>query len=464
MTNRFISRRNLFKAAAVGGAGLGANVIAPWALPERPGFAVNDSHWSRELPSKNAAVAADIDCDVAIIGGGLTGLSSAFYLKQASPDARVVVLEAQGCGNGASGRNGAMLLNATGNTSTDPGKDTALFGALFALTRDNIVRLEELSRRFGIDCELDLEGSLTVSENAGDAARFADIVSAARQAGVEMEVWDGARLASEIGTRTYSSALYEPHSGQLHPGKLVTLWKTAAQSVAADIYEDTVITSVEHATPLRLRTATGRMIRANKMIIATNAYSSKLGYFRNTVIPIINHVAITRPIPQAVIDQVGWRRRIPFADNRLNVSYLGLTRDNRIHIGGGVEQYEFNNGVLPSPDTKAAVARLRKEFERLFPTLASVPFESAWWGLVDMSADQTPAVGRYDGHPDIYYAIGLSGHGVNLTSVLGRILADLISDRGAQWEWFPYLNRLPPYIPNEPWRWLGMSAVSLFLR
>ena len=120
--------------------------------------------------------------------------------------------------------------------------------------------------------------------------------------------------------------------------------------------------------------------------------------------------------------------------------------------------YVFNNGVRQPKDTQAHYDRLRKELTRIFPALESEPFEAQWGGLVDMSLDETPAVGWMGKHGNIFYAIGFSGHGVNLTSVFGQILADLISGNGAEWRWFPYLNRFPPYTPNEPLRWLGVQA------
>jgi gamma-glutamylputrescine oxidase len=456
-----ISRRTVIKTLAAGGVGVGVNAAAPYVIPEQPGFAVNTSYWSLALADKNPAPSADVECDIAIIGGGYTGLSTAFYARALLPSARVVVLEAERCGNGASGRNGAMLMNLTSDSYLDTDQDAALFGRLYRLTLENIQRIDALSKRFGIDCDLELNGTLVAGENKSDADQFAAVAAAAKHRGVPMELWNADQVRGAVGTRAYTCGLYEPNSGQLHPGKLVRLWKTAAQSSGALIYEGSIVRHIEPGERLRLQLDDGRTVRAGKLVLAANAYGSKLGYLRNAVVPIINHVAITEPVSAELLTRCGWRRRVPFCDNRINLTYLGLTRDGRIHIGGGTEQYQFNNGVRP-PDTEVAVARLRREFERLFPELTQVSFERNWWGLVDMSIDQTPAVGRLGSHENIYFAVGLSGQGINLSSVLGRILADLIAGNGAQWSWFPYLNRMPPYIPNEPLRWLGVRAVLAF--
>ncbi len=459
-----ISRRTLIKTLAAGSAGVGINAIAPWVIPETPGFAVNTSYWSIELAEKNPAPTTDIVCDIAIVGGGFTGLSTAYYLTQNLPSAHVVVLEAERCGNGASGRNGAMLMNLTGDTYMDMSADRALHERLYRLTVDNIGRLAALSKRYGIDLDLELNGTLVVGESRADADQFADIAAAAQRRGVPMQFWNADQVRNHIGSRIYSSGLLEPNSGQLHPGKLVRLWKTAAQSSGAIIHESTQVSDIQHGDTVQIHLANGRTVRTRKLVLATNAYTSKLGYLRNAVVPIVNHVAITAPIAPAQLEKAGWRARMPFCDNRINVTYLGITPDRRIHIGGASEQYQFNNGVTLPSDTQGAIQRLRDEFERLFPELGQVAFERHWWGLVDMSADESPAVGHFDAHDNIYYAVGLSGHGVNLTSVLGRILADVVAGRGAQWNWFPYLNRLPPYLPNEPLRWLAAQAAFAFLR
>jgi gamma-glutamylputrescine oxidase len=146
------------------------------------------------------------------------------------------------------------------------------------------------------------------------------------------------------------------------------------------------------------------------------------------------------------------------------VFYLGLTRDNRIHIGGGPSDYEFNNGLRQPAHTEQRGARLREELGRIYPQLATEQFETTWSGIVDYSLDQTPSVGQLPGNGNIYYAIGFSGHGVNLTSVFGRILADLVRAKDQDWTWLPYLNRLPLYTPNEPFRWVGVQLATEYYR
>ena len=210
-----------------------------------------------------------------------------------------------------------------------------------------------------------------------------------------------------------------------------------------------------------LTTATGHRVRSPALVLATNAYASQLGYLRNAYVPLVAYVGITAPLDAGLVARLGWRSRAPFDDSRTDEYWLGLTRDNRIRIGGGPQGYGygFNNGAPPAAVAHYRSAAFATELPRTFPALGKLGFEMCWDGAVDCSLDLCASVGRMGRHNNVYYAIGYSGHGVNLTSVFGRVIADLIAGHDERWRWLPDLNRRLPYIPNEPWRWLGMRAV-----
>lgn len=468
-TENKLDRRKLLKTAAVAGAGavVGAgalNALAPVVMPEKMVFETNRSHWARALPPANPPLATDLTADVVVIGGGFTGLSSAYYIRKNSPSKKVVLLEARSCGNGASGRNGAMVLNLTADGYMRLSSDPSLDKKIYDLTAANIRALKELSASAGIDCELETNGALQVRNTGESAERDKEYVEKANRFGIPMEFWDKEKTAAALGTNVYEGALFDPNSGQVHPGKLVQMLKAAAESVGVEIYEGTPVLHIDEGPAHRIETVNGRSVRAKALVLATNAYTSELGYLRRTVVPIFNYVGITAPLSAAAISEVGWKSRTPFNDSRVETYYLGLTRDNRIHIGGGPADYTFNNGVTEPMAAHQGHERILKELARIFPKLEGVRFETAWSGVVDMSLDESPAVGRMGKHQNIYYGIGFSGHGVNLTSLFGRIVADLEAKRNEEWAWFPYVNRLPPYIPNEPFRWLGIQASLRYYR
>lgn len=457
------SRRVFLKTTAIAGAGgaagaVAVNAFSPYFLPEDMVFEPNHSYWAKALPAVNPPLQQDIEADTAVIGGGFTGLSAAYHLrKDGMIKRRVVLLEAQRCGNGASGRNGAMMLTSTADRYMQWSRGPELDKRIYDLTAENIRRLKELSTTLRVDAEIEQNGALQVCNTTEDAEKAHDYVRKARAANFPCEFWEKERVVETLGTRAYEGACFDPSSGQVHPGKLVGLFKTAAESVGVEIFEQTPVLHVDEGEWLVLTTRNGRTVRARSLVLATNAYSSKLGFLRRAVTPVFDYVGITEPLSDAKLSTIGWRSRIPFNDCRTQVFYLGLTQDNRIHIGGGPVDYLFNNSVRQPANVKAHYERLLVELSRIFPALGTESFEVRWSGSVDMSLDETPAVGWMGRHGNIFYAVGFSGHGVNLTSVFGQILADLVQGKSANWLWLPYLNHLPPYTPNEPFRWLGVQ-------
>ena len=462
------TRRGLITAAAAGGAvvaGAGAvNLVAPEIIPETPRFDRNHSYWSAALPALRPPLTSDLDADVVIIGGGFFGLSSAYYLRRRLPGLRVVLLEALACGNGASGRNGGMVLTTTDDRYLRPNDDPATDGRLYQLTAQNLAVLADLAKATGIDCELERRGALQVINAPSDAPARKDYVSKARDQGFPFEFWDAERTTASIGARGYAGAVFDPGGGQVHPGKLVAVWKAAALGAGVEIHENSPVLHVEEGAVHTLHLDGGRRVRTPRLVLATNAYSSKLGYLRRAVAPIFDNVCITAPLDDALFASAGWRDLIPFNDSRTEVFYAGRTRDNRIHFGGGPVDYQFNNGLAQPQAIASRYAGVHREFAKRFPALAEVPFQSCWNGLVDMSLDSSPALGRLGRHRNVYYGIGFSGHGVNLTSVFGRVIADIIAGDAAAWSWLPFLDRLPPYVPNEPFRWLGVETALAVLR
>ena len=457
------SRRRFLKKAVVasGGALLGAagvNQFAPRIWPESPVFQDNRSYWARSQPPQNPPLKEDIKADVAVIGGGFTGLSAAYYIRSIAPHKRVIFLEARGCGNGASGRNGAMVLTMTEDRYMNFSSSPAVDKKIYDLTSENIRTLAKLSATTGIDCELGTNGALQVLVSRDDVKAAKAYVLQARSLGMPVEFWDRRQLGSAIGTDVYEGGFFDPNGGQIHPMKLVHVFKAAAENAGVEVYENTIVTSIEEGYEHILHIAGGHTIKARSLVLATNAFTSRLGFFQNSIIPVHEYVAITAPLSEQLLAEIGWQERIPFNDSRTEVFYLGLTKENRIHIGGGGPSYVFNNGLADASKSASHFAQLQRELVRIYPKLAGVEFEVGWNGVVDWSIDESPSVGCTGKYNNIFYGLGYSGHGVNLTSVFGRIIADLEAGRDEPWKQYPFLNASLEYVPNEPFRWLGTQA------
>jgi len=451
----FLKKTVLASAGTLAGAGI-VNAASPALLPERIEFDPNRSYWARSHSSASPGLEKDLEADTVVVGGGFTGLSAAYYIRQIQPSRKVVALEARYCGSGASGRNGAMVLTMTADRFMQMSADPAMDKRIYDLTAENIRTLQALSAATGVDCELEVNGALQVFNTKDDLESGRVYVSRARALGMPVEVWSKEQVSGAVGTGIYEGAFFDPSCGHVHPMKLVQALKAAAQSAGAEIYENTAVTRIEEGDAVRLHTSEGRTVRAQSLVLAANAYSSRLGYFRNRVAPIFNYVGITPPLTDAQLAGTGWRKRIPFCDSNTVVTYLGVTRDQRIHIGGGTAHYSFNDGIGERPDAELAYEKLRAELTRIFPSIAGLQFETTWSGLVDCSLDFSPSVGRL--RNNIYYGIGYCGHGVNLTSLFGRIIADFVNGQEGKWTDLPFVNRQLPYIPNEPFRWLGAQA------
>jgi gamma-glutamylputrescine oxidase len=458
---RFLKNAALVSGTAVVGS-VALNQISPSIWHEPLEFAPNQSYWARSQPPQNPPLEEDIIVDVAVIGGGFTGLSAAYYIRSISPHKRIVVLEAKGCGNGASGRNGAMVLTMTEdrymNFSSSPTADKTIDKKIYDLTAENIRTLSKLSTATGIDCELEKNGALQVLVTSDDVKAAKAYVQQAQSLGMPVEFWDKQQLVSAIGTEAYEGAFFDPSGGQVHPMKLVHVFKAAAENAGAEIYENTSVVRIEEGPEHVLHTSNGHTIKAKSLVLATNAFTSKLGFFRNSIVPVHEYVAVTQPLSEQQLAGIGWRKRIPFNDTRTEVFYLGLTQDNRIHIGGGTPSYSFNNGNGDAGHAASHFAQLQRELARIYPGLSGMKFEAGWDGIVDWSLDESPSVGCIGQNKNIFYGLGYSGHGVNLTSVFGRIISDLEAGHEESWQQYPFLNASLDYVPNEPFRWLAAQA------
>jgi len=379
---------------------------------------INQSLRMRLQPPHNPPLSTDLDVDVAVIGGGYTGLSAAYHIRKAAPNKRVVVLEARGVGNGASGRNGGMMLPNVANEYLQMVSPPNVHKRIYDLTVQGMKSLVALAAASNIEGAVEPIGALQTFETQHEAERGRAYTEAVRGLGITVSYLDRERTAEAIGTQAYTASVYEPNAGHVHPIKLVHVLKLAAEAAGVKICEDSPVLAVEEGPVTRLHMAGGQTVRARSLVLATNAFTSKLGYFRNAIAPVYNYVAATRPLSDGEMALIGWRTRMPFNDSRTLVYYLGLTPDNRIHIGGGSAAYAWNDGVAGRPDANA-VNLLRKELARLYPALRGIELETAWNGMVDMTLDWAPLVGVTGKQKNIFYGLGYCGHGVNLTFLFG---------------------------------------------
>ena len=344
--------------------------------------------------------------DVAIIGGGYTGLSTAWHLAQAAPGLKIAVLEALQVGHGASGRHGGMVLTQPGPESFEIAHDLETHKLTYDLTVESMRSLQRLVESTGVDADLRLDGFVHTFLDEEDRPYYEEYVDQVQQAGMPLELWDEDETAAALGTEIYAGGVFDPNGGSVHAMKLVKALKSAVEAAGVRIFGDSPVLDVEEGQPVRLRVGkAGRTVLADALVLATNAYTSTLGYFKYQVMPVHAQAGVTPPLTAQQLDSMGWESRLPFFDSRNALFHLVLTPDNRIVIGGGSAEYFFGNNLHYRGDLAAIGAMMLKRAGAHVPGAGGHPVR----GRLERAA----------GHVVRRNAVGGRGRQVSATSTMG---------------------------------------------
>lgn len=413
-----------------------------------------DTDWSPRAP-----LAGDAEADVAIVGAGYTGLWTAYYLAEADPELRIVVLEAETAGFGASGRNGgwcSALFPASPSTLADL-SDRAGALAHHRAMRDTVDEVLRVAETEHIDADIAKGGTIVLARNRAQWLRAREEVAYARD-------WDrdeqdlrllGRDEATAVlnGSRTLG-ATYTPHCAAVHPARLVRGLAEAVERRGVAIHEQTRVRAI---APREVSTEHGR-IRARTVIRATEGYTSNLRGERRTSVPVYSLMIATEPLPAHVWAEIGLARRETFADHRHLVIYGQRTADDRLVFGGRGAPYHFGSKILPDQDRDERVfARLYTTLVDLFPVLAGTRVTHAWGGPLGIARDWCASVG-HDPATGLGWAGGYVGDGVSTSNLAGRTLRDLVLGRDTELTRLPWVGHRSPRWEPEPLRWLGINA------
>ena len=416
------------------------------------------SYWTDTAPAfDGAADEFGRQYDVAIVGGGFTGLSAARHLAKAGK--RVAVLEARRVGNGASGRNGGHLNNGMAHGfaafAQRFGADRAK--ALYHLYDASIDFIEALVSEEKITCDFRRSGKLKFASKLAHVASLResfDLIH--KEVDQDTAFIDKSDLGDELISEAAHAAMLYRKSAMMHMGRYLAGLAGAAAGHGADIFEDTPVTGrILENGYWRLETSKGE-VRAKDLIVATGGYSgqygSAFGEFTRRFVPIGSFILATRPMTEAEIAATMPGRRTYV--NTLNVgSYFRLSPDNRLIFGG---RARFSAKSDPRSDT-ASGQILRRTMEKMFPVLRNIEADYCFGGLVDMTRDRLPRAGQMGG---AWYAMGFSGHGAQLSSLMGARLADCILNRGENPLDFLDWPAIPGHL-GKPW---FLPATGLYFR
>lgn len=355
------------------------------------------TYWSSTLTDTQNNIGAckpassDVSCDLAIIGGGFTGLWSALKARERYPDATIVVLEAKACGAAASGQNGGFCA-----PSISHGASNALArwpkeaDTLIRLGRENLQELAQDLQTYEIDAEFKLAGKLNVAETAWQTKGLHAMAKSYDRLGIEHTLLEGDALKNKFDSPTYTTGLFEPNYGLVNPLKLVAGLRSSCLAAGIVIHENTPVTSLEAKADAIILKTLSATISAQKAIMATNAAQPLLKRLRLAIIPIFDYSLVTEPLSDEQLASIGWTGPHGIADSGNQFHYSRKTSDNRILWAGFDAIYHHGSKrdatLLQRPETFALLA---KQFAVSFPTLANVRFDFKWGGIIDTSARTT---------------------------------------------------------------------------
>jgi glycine/D-amino acid oxidase-like deaminating enzyme len=408
------------------------------------------------------ALPGPTEADVCIVGAGFTGLWTAYELRRADPSLRVVVLEAETAGFGASGRNGGWVLGELAG-SRERWAARAGRPATLALQRAIEATVDEVGRvveREGIECGFRKGGTLHVAQTEVELARVRAGVEEEREWEVDIELLDAAAAAERVGVDGVLGAAFHPHCARVQPARLVRGLAEAAERAGAVVHEHTRVDRIE---PGRAVTALGDVC-ARFVVRATEGYTAGLQGLRRALVPLNSSMIVTEPLDAPTWEALRWDRAETIQDGRHRYAYLQRTVDGRVAIGGRGVPYRFGSRTdredpLP-PDT---ARQLRDRLVELFGVLSGAGIEAGWAGVLGVPRDWSPAVGL-DRSTGLAWAGGYAGEGVAAASLAGRTLRDLILGHDTELTRLPWVGPLARAWEPEPLRFVGVRGVWALLR
>ena len=407
----------------------------------------------------------DLNVDVAIIGGGYTGLSTAYHLKKEQPGLNVAILESEIIGYGASGRNGGFNMTLFGLTLSI----TALrFGKEKAKEAHHYMErsvdlLQDLVGELNLDCDYEHPGFLRVATSEKYKKRILHEIELANKLGLTGIEWlEKDQIQNEVNSPLYLGAWSEPRCGILNPAKLSWSWAETLRPMGIDIYEQTPVMEVKREPKhITLFTPEG-IVKSKKVVFATNAWSHFFPKLKSKQLPVWTHIVISEPLNDEQYQSIGWQNRQGIEDARNLVHYYRLTADNRIVMGG--RDISLSKGFDMDKDLNEEIFEgLRNDVRKIFPTIRSIKFSDAWGGPVSVPIDMAPALG-YLGDERVVYSLGCVGHGVSLTHLNGQTIRDLIFEKKTDLTDVFFVNRTTIPWPPEPFRTLGIKAIKGYMR
>jgi glycine/D-amino acid oxidase-like deaminating enzyme len=412
--------------------------------------------WIEDVPPEApfAPYSGNGTCDLAIVGGGYTGLWTAVRAKQRDPGRRVVLLESRRLGWAASGRNGgfcdASLTHGEENGQTRWPDE---YPALERLGHENLDGIEATVRSYAMDVDFSRVGELSVAVEPHQVAWL----QAAADAG-QGAFLDAAAVRAEVDSPTYLAGLAGGDTALLHPAKLVRELARVAAELGVELFEDSQVLSLDPSGdgPVTLRLASGRL-RADRVALGTNVFPALLRRYRPFTVPVYDYAVMTEPLSEEQLASIGWRNRQGMADGANQFHYYRLSADNRILFGGYDAVYRFGKKVRASHEDRPDVHRgLVSHMLTTFPQLEGIRITHRWSGAIDTSTRFCAFYGlACQGR--VAHAAGFTGLGVGATRFAADVLLDLLDGLDTERTRLRMVREKPLPFPPEPFAYAGVQ-------
>lgn len=414
-------------------------------------------------PDTTGPLKDDLTTSTAIIGGGMTGLWTAWRMLELDPAADVTILEADFCGSGASGRNGGQVhswFSSLAYLRAVVGKREAIH--LARQTDAAITELNELQASGTIDMDLRLDGWILGASSKAQEGGWDDSIRLAAEHGeTPFRELDAAELKARTGSSSAYQGMVEDHAGTMNPYKLARGLRRLLIERGVRIVEHTPVTEIRGGSPVRLVTPHAT-VTADKVLVATNAWAGAIPEINRYMYAVDGQVMVTEPIPER-LDALGWTGGESIADGQMQVLYFQRTVDGRVLLGqgSGLPIYRANLGERNNQNP-ALVPPVIKELHRMYPELSDVKIDYSWVGPIDIAATHLPMLGTLKSNPNIFYCVGWSGTALAQIPVVARTLASRLLGIDDEWSKSRLFNQEKRQrIFPEPLRYLGATLVRL---
>jgi glycine/D-amino acid oxidase-like deaminating enzyme len=412
-----------------------------------------------EAPAPADPLDGEWECDLAIVGGGLSGLWAAVLAKEDDPGRDVALIEGAEIAHAASGRNGGFFLSSlTHGVANGMARFPEEVPALESLGLQNFDQAVASIGRLGIECDLELNGDINIALEPHEDGWLAEEAEQLRDLGHDVVLLDAEAMRGEVASPTYRTGMWQRSgSGIVDPARLCWGLRRAALDAGVRIFERTPVTAIaDRAGGLELAVE-GGALRCRHVLLATSAFPALVRSVRRRVVPVYDYVLVTEPLGPGRMRSIGWKRRQGLGDCANQFHYYRLTADNRILWGGFNAIYHFGNRMGEELEhSDECFARLSQHFFTTFPQLEGVRFTHRWAGAIDTCSRFFAFYGTSHGGR-VAHAVGHTGLGVGASRFGARVALDLLAGRETEATRLRAIRSHPLPFPPEPLRWAAIE-------